>query len=150
MRWRQSLHTGLVLKLTSDERQALAFLALVTAAGVAIRLVRHAEGPPGASVMAPHLSSDDLARQEALVREAERRSRPLGAGERVDVDRADVGELERLPRIGPALARRIVEDRAARGPFGRIEALDRVPGVGPGMLAVLRPHVSFSGTPRSP
>src|SRR5690606_39434981 len=34
----------------------------------------------------------------------------------VDMDRADAAELERLPGIGPALARRIVADREQHGP----------------------------------
>jgi competence protein ComEA len=66
----------------------------------------------------------------------------------VDVDRASAAELERLPRIGPALARRIVADRDSLGPFGSLEALQTVKGIGPAVAAVLAPHVTFSGTPR--
>lgn len=74
--------------------------------------------------------------------------RPLAAGERVDVDRAGPAELTRLPRVGMTLARTIVAWREAHGPFGSLAALDAVPGVGPGLLARLEPHVRFSGTPR--
>lgn len=66
----------------------------------------------------------------------------------VDVDRATAEELERLPRIGPALAARIVQDREARGPFGSLAALERVRGIGPAMVRALAPSVTFSGTPR--
>ncbi|MBX7117431.1 MAG: helix-hairpin-helix domain-containing protein [Gemmatimonadaceae bacterium] len=69
---------------------------------------------------------------------------------RVDVDVADAATLEQLPGIGPALAGRIVEDRARRGPFGSVEALARVAGIGPALVARLRPHVTFSGSPRPP
>jgi competence protein ComEA len=72
-------------------------------------------------------------------------SRPLGQGERINVDRAPVPEIARLPRVGIALAKRIAADRAARGPFGSLSGLDRVPGIGPGLLRVLEPHVSFDG-----
>ncbi|MFN8652352.1 MAG: helix-hairpin-helix domain-containing protein [Gemmatimonadales bacterium] len=41
----------------------------------------------------------------------------------------------------------IVADRQARGPFGSLEALDRVPGVGPGLLAAIREHARFSAPP---
>lgn len=68
----------------------------------------------------------------------------------VDVDVADTRSLEALPGIGPALARRIVDDRAQRGAFGSLEALGRVRGVGPRLLARLSPLVTFSGTPRPP
>jgi len=58
---------------------------------------------------------------------------------RIDLDRATAPELERLPGIGPALAARILADRAARGPFGTPEALLRVRGVGPRTLERIRP-----------
>lgn len=66
----------------------------------------------------------------------------------MDLDRADVVALERLPRIGPALAARIVADRSANGSFGSLEALQRVRGIGPKLAEGLRAHVTFSGTPR--
>lgn len=66
----------------------------------------------------------------------------------VDVDASDSAQLERLPRIGPALAARIVADRSAKGPYGSLAALQRVRGIGPKLAELLRPHVTFSGTPR--
>jgi len=57
---------------------------------------------------------------------------------RVDLNRADQGELESLPGIGPRLAARIIEDRERRGPFATIEDLDRVRGVGPHTIAGIR------------
>ena len=77
------------------------------------------------------------------------RSRPLGPTERIDADRASAPELARLPRVGLALAKKIVADREARGPFGGPGGLDRVPGVGPGLLAAIGPHLAFSGPPSS-
>jgi len=65
----------------------------------------------------------------------------------VDLDRADSAALERLPRIGPALAARIVADRRSHGDFGSLEALQRVRGIGPKLAQLLRPHVTFSGMP---
>ncbi len=70
--------------------------------------------------------------------------RPLAAGERIDLDRAGVAEIARLPRVGLTLARTIVAYREAHGPFGSLEGLDRVPGIGAGLLAVLAPQVAFS------
>jgi competence protein ComEA len=66
----------------------------------------------------------------------------------IDVDRASAAELEALPRIGPTLAKRIIDDRDARGPFGSLEGFQRVRGVGPAMAAALSGTVTFSGTPR--
>src|SRR4029453_16966075 len=65
----------------------------------------------------------------------------------IDLDKASVDDIARLPRVGRTLAKTIKADRDARGPFGSLQGLDRVPGVGPGLLAVLSPHVGFSERP---
>lgn len=68
-----------------------------------------------------------------------RRSRAAqaGAGGRIDVNRADVETLQRLPGVGPALARRIVEERSNR-PFASVDDLRRVRGIGPATVERLR------------
>jgi len=71
-----------------------------------------------------------------------------GAAAVVDLDVASASEIEALPRIGPVLARRIVSDRTAHGPFGSLEGFQRVHGVGPGLVALLQGRVTFSGTAR--
>ena len=79
---------------------------------------------------------------------ARRSSKSTTPAAPVDVDRASAAELEALPRIGPALAQRIIDDRAAGGPFGSLDGFQRVRGVGPAMAAALSGSVTFSGTPR--
>jgi competence protein ComEA len=135
---------------TRDERRAFLFLMTVAAAGGAVRLVRPAAGPPGAELVAPHLAGGDIAAQVARAKRAEELARPLAPGERVDLDRADAREIERLPRVGPALAGRIVAEREANGPYGSLDGLSRVPGIGAGTLALLGPSVRFSGVPAAP
>lgn len=61
---------------------------------------------------------------------------------RINLNSASAAELELLPRIGPALSRRIVEDRAANGPFRTIEDLDRVRGIGPRTILNIRDHAT--------
>lgn len=65
-----------------------------------------------------------------------------GDRERVDLNQADPEILERLPRIGPSLARRIVDDRTERGPFRTVDDLDRVRGIGPATLEAIRALVT--------
>jgi competence protein ComEA len=77
-----------------------------------------------------------------------------GAGQgdtlgRIDLDVASVAELDRLPRVGPALAARLVANRDSFGAFGSLEALRRVRGMGPATLRLLAPRVTFSGRPAS-
>lgn len=61
---------------------------------------------------------------------------------RINLNTASAAELELLPRIGPALSRRIVEDRTANGPFRTIEDLDRVRGIGPRTVLNIRDHAT--------
>ena len=68
--------------------------------------------------------------------------RALDAARRVDVNTATVAELERLPGIGPGLARRIADDRLAHGPFHSVEDLGRVAGLGPKTVAALTDYVT--------
>ena len=51
-------------------------------------------------------------------------------GALVDVNTADAAALEALPGIGPSTAAKIVADREANGPFGKVEDLMRVSGIG--------------------
>jgi competence protein ComEA len=66
----------------------------------------------------------------------------------IDLDTATETEIQGLPRIGPSLAHRIVAHRDSAGPFGGLEALRRVRGVGAATLKLLAPLVTFSGQAR--
>ena len=61
---------------------------------------------------------------------------------RVDLNTADATLLETLPRIGPALAERIITWRDDNGGFTSIEDLLAVPGIGDKMLESLRDLVT--------
>ena len=69
--------------------------------------------------------------------------------EPVDLDRATEGEIEALPWVGPALARRIVANRDSFGPFGSLDALGRVKGMGAATRKRLAALVTVSGSPSS-
>jgi len=56
----------------------------------------------------------------------------------LDPDLLSAEEWGLLPGIGPVLSARIVSDRHKNGAFGSLEALLRVPGIGPGKLAAIR------------
>ncbi len=134
--------------VTQDERRALLFLAVVAAVGALVRAGRPGgDGAASVAAVAPQLPAGDLVRQAAAAQRAESLARPLGPAEKVDLNRAAAEELDRLPRVGPALARRIVDDRAANGPYRSLAELARVAGVGPRLLHELETHVTFDGVP---
>lgn len=132
-----------------DDRRAALLLATLALAGAGARwlLAPPPHAPGDVRLTAAPVSRPGL---EATARAAARLARPLAPGERVDLDRADVTEITRLPRIGPALAQRIVAWRAAHGPFGVLARLDSVPGVGPRVLESVRSYVTFSGVAPPP
>lgn len=66
----------------------------------------------------------------------------------IDLDLASATAIESLPRIGPALAARIVANRDSFGPFGSLDGLQRVKGVGAATAKALRDRVTFSGVAR--
>lgn len=123
-------------------------LAGLALAGAAVRfvLVPAPSRSPGDIRLAFTDTPSASALQEAARRSAQL-SRPLAPGEKIDVDRADVIDLTRLPRVGPALAQRIVAWREQHGAFRTIGRLDSVAGIGPKLLDALRPYVTFSGAP---
>ena len=61
---------------------------------------------------------------------------------RIDLNRATANEISQLPRVGPAMANRIVDAR----PFASMDDLNRVPGFGPMTREKVIPHVTV-GTP---
>ncbi len=60
----------------------------------------------------------------------------------VNINTAAWPELMELPEIGESLARRIVDDRQAKGPFQSPEDLLRVRGIGEKTLELMRPYLS--------
>lgn len=161
---------------TANERKALWFLAVVALSGSAVRLWRANAGPPTSSESAglvQQIQRVDSAAAARLNRAAGPRKARKGAAaetktERppvaaqiqppfrvpeltppIDLDRATQAEIESLPGIGPALAKRIVDRRDSSGAFGGFGALCEVRGVGPALAERLRPLVTFTG-PRRP
>lgn len=67
---------------------------------------------------------------------------PPQEGTSVNLNTATSEQLQTLPRIGPALATRIIAWRDEHGGFKSVDELDAVPGIGPTMMSSLRPMVT--------
>ena len=71
----------------------------------------------------------------------------LSPGEVVDINTADEAELEKLPGVGAVLAGRIIAYRQANGPFGAIEDIMKVDGVGQGKFDAVKDCITIGGKP---
>jgi competence protein ComEA len=91
-----------------------------------MRIVRPAQRPPTGAIVAPPPHWPDM---------------------RIDLNRAGAAELTALPGIGPNLADAIVADRQARGPFRSLNDLDRVPRIGPALIDEIAPFVVIGEPP---
>ncbi len=58
--------------------------------------------------------------------------------DRLDLNTANKAALEGLPNIGPVTAQRILDFRAANGPFHSLDQLDEIEGIGSATINSLR------------
>ncbi|MGH7638173.1 MAG: ComEA family DNA-binding protein, partial [Gemmatimonadaceae bacterium] len=141
---------------TSNERKALWFLALVALSGSGVRMCRTARPASEAEAVAAldrQLSRLDSVRDTPRDKQRQKRgsrstktpvSQQAKLAGPIDLDRADSATMESLPGIGPALATRIIANRDSGGPFGSLEALCDVRGIGPGLIRKLDSLVTFT------
>jgi competence ComEA-like helix-hairpin-helix protein len=161
--------------MTPSERKAILFLAslLVLGAGARLAAALHRDDSVGSlpadrsrlsdqiAAVDSERASERVSRMRRARRNGPRRSTRITSSSTtnsqaatrdsvlfIDVDRATAEELEALPRVGPALAKRIVRDREENGPFGSVSGLIRVKGIGPKLVMHVAPHVTFSGSVR--
>lgn len=140
---------------TPAERKALLFFSIVLVLGASGRAIRafHGSSPANAkarSALESQIKAADSARKSGRrksKRDKAKKEPPAPKGP-VDLDVASVEDIVALRHVGPALARRIVADRDSFGPFGSLEGLRRVRGIGPSMVEKLDSAVTFSGVPR--
>jgi competence protein ComEA len=145
-------------ELTTQERQALYVIALLIAGGAVARHLAVREETDSwlaySAEAADSIGAGDgsalLARVEAEVAKERIRSMPLGADEKINPNQASPEQLDRLPRVGPALAERIVAEREAGGPFQSLQDLSRVSGIGPAMLKQITPYLELPDLPQLP
>jgi competence protein ComEA len=131
--------------MTPMEARGLARGGMVLLALAALRLGwDHLRRPAAILEEGPDRSGELLAgSQEAQAREAAR-SRPLAPGEKVDPNRDGEEALDRLPGIGPGVARAVVLHRQESGGFHGPRDLLEVRGIGDATLEKIRPHLDFS------
>ncbi len=67
--------------------------------------------------------------------------------DKIDLNKATIEELEKLPGIGPKIAKNIIEYRKRFGLFKSIEELCEVKGIGFKRLKILRKYLKIEKNP---
>jgi competence protein ComEA len=65
------------------------------------------------------------------------------AGEKININTAPADILDKLPRIGPKVAQRIIDFRKQNGPFKKVEELMKVKGIGEKTFAKLKDLITI-------
>lgn len=130
----------------SDEIRSLKRAALVLLAVSAVRWGWSARTPAAEATEDSVLPELLEGTREATAEDARRRT-PLQEGERIDPNRADEVDLDRLPGVGPSTARAIVAARDSGGVFRSPEDLLAVRGIGDATLERMRPALTFPAPP---
>lgn len=136
------------MSLTASESRALLVSGLLIVIATVARATLLREPAESWQSDLRRASPDSLlAESRARARAEAQRRAPLRPGERIDPNRAPEEELNRLPGVGPALAREIVHHREVHGPFAWADDLTRVPGLGPTTLERVRDRLTLPPRP---
>lgn len=65
--------------------------------------------------------------------------------QKVNINTASLEELQRLPRVGPQIAQRIIDYRKEHGNFKRIEDIMKVRGIGERTFNQLKDLITVGG-----
>jgi competence protein ComEA len=122
---------------TPRQRLALSLLILLILAYLLILYINH---PARISTPQPH----DGPRAQELQ-------------DQLDPNTATAADLSALSNLGPAMGRKIIEDREHfqkdhpnEPAYNKIEDLMRIKGIGPATIENLRPYLRFPTTQQSP
>ncbi|MEA3403601.1 MAG: ComEA family DNA-binding protein [Armatimonadota bacterium] len=99
-------------------------------AAPAATLPRHSTAATGVPPVSATSSADEGSELPSFATES--RQGP------VRLNHAGLEELQRIPGVGPELAKRILTYRHLHGPFRSFSELDEVPGIGPGTIEQIR------------
>jgi len=133
--------------LTPDEKKVIIFFIMALALGNAVLLYKksHPGSAPELKYGGPELPQvieqlPQSPREQHAIVKNQWPVKQLPAG-KIDLNRAGPRDLEKLPAIGPAMAKKIIDFRKESGDFQKVEDLMKVKGIGHKKFNRLREHV---------
>lgn len=132
-------------------RSALALTSMLSAVAVSLALAGCSAEPEPIIIETPAITLTPYATPEPTARPlptarpspTPRPPTPTARVARININTAGPRLLESLPRIGPAMAQRIIEYREAHGPFATIEDIQNVSGIGEATFNAIKDHISI-------
>jgi len=124
-----------VFSLTRREQIVVALLVASLVIGGAISLWDHFSPEATEDFQVVRVADPP----EAISEEGE----PEKPAEKVHLNTATAQDLERLPRIGPKMAQKILQWRADHGPFRTLDDLAAIPGIGKKTIDEIRDMATF-------
>lgn len=71
----------------------------------------------------------------------------LSAQEKVDVNKATFAQLEKIPGIGPDMAKKIIDQRKELGSYKNVDQILQIKGIGPKTIEKIAPYLTIDGKP---
>ncbi len=126
---------------TAEADLAALNLARPVQDGEHIHVVKPGEEPPASAGAPPAAGSGSEQPAGSSNSSGTAHSAPGAPGTdsaRININTADLTQLQELPGVGPSIGQRIIEHREANGPFRTVEDLLEVKGIGPATLDKIR------------
>lgn len=146
--------------MTPQEKKVVAFLIVFLFIGMSVSYYRKAQiAKPNQEWQRAHaallqefkIQQDSINQKEQYSAEPNQESKALPATVtkkmltgKIDINLATAEELETLPRIGPAMALRIIEYRNQVGRYHTIQDLLNVKGIGPKTFEKIKPFITVN------
>jgi comEA protein len=131
-----------MLGFTRNEQRVLLFLTACFVTGGSIKIYQeHYQPLPNAPDESIILESTDSGFVAVSI--SQEKKIETGSFFNVQLNTAGQIELERIPGIGPVMARRILSYRQSKGRFQTVDELLNVKGIGPKKLQKIRSYVQI-------
>jgi len=144
------LLTGLAFRIADRHRRAIGFdiggfidgykyTAEVSASTTEIKPTTNALSPDTVIVKSDKAASSTAKKASG----SSKQTTKIKPSEKINVNKADEKELQRLPGIGPVLASRIIAYRDSAGIYSKPADLLNVKGIGQKKLVKIEPYLEF-------
>ncbi len=134
-----------MFNLTRQEQLIALILIGGIIVGSVVLWIRRDPAPPTPESLEYEINLSEVDREDGATKGGGDDEATENDGRLIDVNTADITELQKVPGIGPKTAETIIKYREAFGPFGDIDELVEVPGIGEKKLEKFKEYMTVNG-----